>query len=838
MGIEAAPSSCRSARSAAFLLLWFVGLFWGLAEASEPIVEVVAPAGVLHPGRSTPIFVAVAPAPGAAPQVQVSAGSLVYGGTVGPGIWAYQLVPPVKGNGVGVQVILGERVHDVRLPIRVPGPSRLELPDRIDGLARGGEVVFRVTGHDLPPPEALQVVVGEGRVLSVRAVDGALEVRIQPEDSPFPRAFPVGVRDQRREQQPAWSLVRLRARPVVPLHSEPGSTVVLTVGGRTYGPHIADDEGAVTIPVDQFPGETVAHAIVLDDLGNETRTDLPLAASAHPILVAFPTGEIVPGAPPPLVWLHAVGADGARVVGPAPACRTPAVDLPVREVSRGRWLLAVPEAVETELDHVRVVCTLGEHVAHSFRVPAATGVPDRLKLRVWPTDLRADFPAAELRVVLEDARGERLPVEGVRVRAGRGDVVLEHVDERVARGEYVGTAAVAAGRDVVTAVYEAPHPGHFVSQLELAWGDVPPGPDAMVQVHARALDPCRQPVPEVLIELDAGAASLTVPTGPDGWASATVPLPDTPGPVVLRARHDERERRMVVQRGQDGEGGPGTPDLVDAHEVTISPGRVAGISVEIEPSVLRAAPGSLATIRVSLEDRTGSAITDEPITLQASEGRVGPLRPRPDGSFVAEYAPIQTDRAREVEISARTESLRSTTTLRVEPRLVRVSVGPWAGVQSNFGAIGAPIVGLDTDVRVRTRVFGDSAMVRVGVGHYAFTHEVTVGLQHTATLQSTVVPAHLAFLFRHDMGPVGAWMGGGVALAFHHMELRFDDDLVGRGMRLRAGPMVDLGLSRRALGGELAALLRLTWLTSSGGEFGYSGNVGGLAAGVGYRVVF
>ena len=155
-------------------------------------------------------------------------------------------------------------------------------------------------------------------------------------------------------------------------------------------------------------------------------------------------------------------------------------------------------------------------------------------------------------------------------------------------------------------------------------------------------------------------------------------------------------------------------------ELKLTPGRVAGLSVEVDPSVLRASPGARAYVLVNIEDRAGAPITDEEVGLEASEGTLGPLRARGDGTLIAEYIPEATERPREVEITAVAESMRSTARLQVAPRPVRLTVGAWAGVATNFGRVTAPIVSLDADLRVRNRIVGESLMLRM-VYYQVFT---------------------------------------------------------------------------------------------------------------------
>src|SRR5690606_29472182 len=111
-------------------------------------------------------------------------------------------------------------------------------------------------------------------------------------------------------------------------------------------------------------------------------------------------------------------------------------------------------------------------------------------------------------------------------------------------------------------------------------------------------------------------------------------------------------------------------------------------------------------------DRAGARVDDRPVELEVSGGAVERLQRRADGSWVAEYDPGRVDRARDIVVTARTDDLRSSTTFRVEPRALRLAVGPWAGLHTNLGAVTAPVVGVDGELRVRSEALGEALALR------------------------------------------------------------------------------------------------------------------------------
>lgn len=810
--------------------LW--ALLCGAALAGQ---DVVVTDGPLRPGRAATIELAStteAGAPSAAPPKLVidgaGVGELL---DVRPGIWRAQLLPSLDAAAVEITVGSTHRTF----PIAPPASSSLTVPAVVEATVRGDPPSFVVTGPETLPPDALEIVTSEGRVASTVPVAGGLAITLGLDDLPYPRWVAVGIRDRRRDEQPAWTSIRVHARPRIPLQAERGARLTVKIGSRTYGPFQAGPDGAIEGRVDQFPGDVVATAILVDDLGNENRTEIPLVTQSAPVLVALAMGELSPGRPPPLVWLRSLAPDG-EAPAEAPTCRMPLAELPVRPIPdrEGLHLLALPPILDPS--DVRVACALGT-TSIAFRVGVASGVPARLSLRVWPDELLADFPVAELSVVLDDTRGERLPVDGITVEAERGRVMMEPGEGIVLRGEYDGTAAIETTEDVVTARYRAPPGTGPLEELIVRFGPVPPGGGDLV-VHTRAVDSLRRPLGGVPLVTRIGPSEVSATTTADGWASARVPFPAGRAPTAIEVSAGSQAARILVLPGEAAYGGPGTADLEVTEAVSISPGRVTGISIQVEPPILRAGPGAVAWVSVKLEDGAGQPVVDEPVEVEATEGVVGELHVRGDGTLVAEYTPLAADGSREIEITARTSTVRSTATLSIEPRVVRVSVGPWIGGQTNFGALLRPTAGIDVDLRVRSRLAGEAMILRLGASGSAFRSTAETEVGPPVDLRSTMLPLSAAVLLRQDRGPWAFWGGVGGMVGPHWMQVRFGDALVTEGLRLLLGPLVTAGAGVRAPGGEIVLTLQGSWLPATNDDVGYRGNLGGVSGGFGYRLVY
>jgi hypothetical protein len=489
-----------------------------------------------------------------------------------------------------------------------------------------------------------------------------------------------------------------------------------------------------------------------------------------------------------------------------------------------------------EPQDIRVVCTAGGRQA-DFRVPVAA-VPARLSLRVWPEELRADFPTAEVRVALEDWRGERLLVDRVTVSAEEGHVDIQSGDPTLGRSEYDGSTAVAQGRDAVVASYHPPPGSGAPRELEFAWSA--PSPAGLV-LSARALDRLRRPLEGVELTLSAGEAEARVVTGADGWASSPLSPELIAGPIPISARwsgHEETLARQGFVLPREAATGPLRAGLTARVELSLRPGRIAGLDVDVDPPVLRAGPGAVAWVVVRMEDGFGQPVVDEPVTIEVSEGSVGALHQRTDGSLVAEYQPLAVEERREVEITASTEAVHSSARLLIEPRVVRFSLGPWIGATTRFGPRVLPVGGVDLDVRLRNPIVGEALMVRFGVWVTSSSTVVDTGVGPPAELRSTLVPGCFALLLRDDRGPWSVWGGGGLAAGMQRLEVRFGSEPVTKGETFLFGPELHAAVARRALGGELAFGLRGAWLQAPSIDVGFSGNLGGASATLAYRVVW
>lgn len=835
---------CRNDPALRLLSSWLTGL------AFAANVAVVAPDGPIRPGKPTHLQVAVVddlgfPSP-SPPTVTMSGGLASVAATpVRLGVYEVNIVPPEVAGPLQVSITAFGRTTTTDFTVEEVAPSTLKLPAKLEFMAGDNTVDVLVTGPDLPPADALDVVIAEGSVVGVEAAPGGLVVHLALPETTFPRVIPFGVRDERKEVQPTWGGIRLHTRTTIDLYTEPGAKLTLTVGRRTYGPFVADASGVVRPVIDQYPGELAAQALLVDDVGNETHTTLTLTASAQASFVAMVGGQQVPGRQPPDVFVYGVHGDGHTWDGAAPACKTPSANLLVKTLAPGAWRAALPAAERPQ--EVRVRCAVGSAAETSVRLPVSGNVPATIDLRVVPDELSTDFPVAEIRAVLFDMRGDRMESRGLVLGADLGTVEAARGASGTAlHGEYDGKSAISKGGDTIWARFDLPPGQGPVAELSVAYGFVDRlGP---VRAHVRALDADGLPLAGVPVDVHATPGDFAVVsgvTGPDGWAAVDVRAAPGLDPVAIEARSNGRVGRAVALRDSRPRGGPGSFDLRVERKVAITTGRVNVIDVALDPEVLYTGQRAQAHIDVHVRDRAGAVVPSRPDEITVSEGAVGPWEALPDGGWRAVYTPGDGDRARSVDLVVRAGSASSQARLTLEPRPIEASAVFGFGLVTNFGALFSPQFTADFDWR--RQVFQRPILVRMGVGWYG------AGLPRTAIEggeienRTRILPITVALLARGDFRGDSLWGGisGTVAPWVRQETFVVGADEVRFTQLGMYGPGIGMigGVGRRVGTGEILLELRATALTASSrpsekASVAFFGPMGGLSTIFGYRVIF
>ena len=786
------------------------------------------PSGPPLPGEQAGLLVAVIDGEGP-PVVRAEVGTLGEATLLEDGLWELPYRAADAPDRLVATIAAAPPLVLSVTPGSLADPS-LTLSEVTGTAGEGKPLVLRVTGTDLPDPADLTVAVAEGQVQSVESVEGALQITWLPTRDPFARAIPIGVLDARRpDVVPTWGVVRLRGRPQLPLQAEPGASVTVTIGDRSYGPFIANAAGQIRPRVEVWPGERTVDILTRDTLGNVGRTRQALGGDALPRLLGLTAGLSGPGLPAPRVFLWAVRADGRSWRGDAPTCfGSSGMPLVSGKLASGQWSMLAPS--DERLD-----CSLAGQTRAVVQVPAQPSVPGSLQLQVVPTILTADLPRARVRVFLEDTEGRSMPASGVTVGAGLGSLRMTERDGDLS-GEYLAEGALSAGGDLLTAAWSRPPGQGAVWSVELAAIPSAGG----VTVAGRALNRSGQPVGAVSMLLRAGNQEVTVDTDVLGWAVAELAAET---PQVLSARVGQRMAFTGWQPGATHGSAPGTPDLLVSERITVEAGRVREIFLSTNPRTLIAGGGFSAEVEIRLEDRVGQPLLDESITLDASQGHLSGVSVEPDGRYIATYTPPDDLAAGVVQITAAAGDggLVAATDLRIVPRITRRMTGPMGGWVRGLGEISSPWLALEHDWKIAR--WEAPLFLRAYGGTYR--DQLTVEDDVTGeqiSLELTVIPVGIGVLGRQELRQLTGWLGMALTAAPYYQETRFaglrDPSASALGIASLPGLQLFGGVGRRFPNGELQGQIGGLALADGAKDIGWTGFIGGAWLSVGYKFIY
>ncbi|MCB9746410.1 MAG: hypothetical protein H6740_27785 [Alphaproteobacteria bacterium] len=811
-----------------------------LSSAIAAELRVIAPDGDPVPGRSARLLLVLfdgdAPVEAAPEALEISAGSLdAPSPGPAPGTWwlAYQL-PADAPEQATLRVKLEGAWLQSRLPLgRLPGSS-LTGPDGVRAVVGQAEPVrLLITGQDGLQPEHLQLSAPEGRFLEPTLEEGGVVVRWVPGQAREPRAVPIAVRDGRRQDAPPhWVTVSLVSRAPIAVSTEPGTRMSVTISGRLYGPVVAGADGQASVSVEVRPGERIGEAVLEDALGNRQRNSLTLLREPRPSLVMLAEGPVVDGAPLPRMHLRALGPAGRPWIGAPPGCATGGgAEMAVSVTEAGVYVATLPEDLE-QVGAIRVDCVLDEGAAAvSERLPQREGLPARVGLTVWPEELSGDLPVAQIRAWLEDADGEPLPPEGLVLSAGKGQIV------RVERGDLALRADLEvvpdAGEEQVLAAWTAPTASGLPGDVRVGVGE---------GLQLRVVDRLGLPLEGVPLRVRVDGEALGEVLS-DARGYAALPALGPGGVRMIEVRAPGLMRRALVTPWWAPPAlDPAAADLSASKLVRVKAGRVSKVSVSATPAVIYTGAGATGWVTVRLLDRSGVAVTDEPVRIEVSEGRVEPLEVRADGSLRASYHPPDGVSQGTVEVRVLSGSgafPETSTRIELEPRPISWAPGLAAGVITTFGQQTTFHAAAQVDRAVPfladRQVYG-----RLSVGYHQVSTETTdEGRNEEIGLRMDLVPISLSALLRRDLGTWAGWTGAGLTVTPYRLELRYEGETAVSGLGLhRPGPMLYVGGGYRLSNGEVFGELRGLSILSRAEDAGYDGQVGGLVFLVGYRVLY
>jgi hypothetical protein len=796
----------------------------GLASAAPVLVPTE---GMVHPGDEVPLELAGVGT--AEPTLTATRGALIgRPQPLGQGRWRVRYrAPATPGE---ARLMLSTEGPPIGLGVPVepwPAPAGALPASRTHTLTAGG-VRFSIPAladrHRLVGPE------GD----SARDADGLVWT---PGPDPFPRAVPLLLDGAPDGGLPEATVVLLRARPRLPVQTEPGTKVTVEVGGRRYGPVVADAEGVARASPEVRPGETTATLLLEDSAGNVQRSRLSLGGASRPALAALAELRRPGQERSPRVHLHAVRPDGRPWDGPAPTCTTSlGAAVPAVAAAPGRWVATVPRQPDDAAFAVRVDCTVGGGALATVRIAPPPARPTGIELRASPLPLPADLPRAAVRAAIVGPEGDRLPADGLTLDAELGALTEVEQSSGGVRAVYAGEAAVAAGGDTLVARWSPPAGSGPVAALRL--GAEREAGAGHARLHARALDAVGRPLAGVALTLRLGTESVEVETDGRGWATAALQTPA--GVARPEVRAGALVRRIALPEGARIGPLPAAADLESRLRLPIRAGQVRRVYLSTDPGTLVLTGVERARVIVRLEDQEGNPVADPSLRLVASEGVVTRPRRRADGTYEATWAPPPGMNYGRVQIAAESGdgSFAATSTdLDVVPREARRAPGFAVGWLAGPRGVSSPFLRVSGDMRLPVgggRVYGRGW---VGLyGEQAATRDIT-GLDVTVDLR--LVPMGLGAATRQERGRLAGWFGASFVLAPYRLQAQVGDTVPTRGISW-ANPGFELatGGGWRLRGGELTVDVGYLFLSTSAEGIGWQGPVGGGIAAVGYRLLF
>jgi hypothetical protein len=510
--------------------------------------------------------------PDGAPEVRLSAGAATAVAQVEPPPSALSIsfapASPVKGRNREVALEIAVVAAPGAEPVRRP-PELVASSGRVRGIASAGEGRFRAV-YELPATRHPEVVT-------------LLAIAPRCPTCPTPRA--VG-----------YALIPLPGAIALPGTSEPGVRTTLVIGGRSFGPAVADAAGRFTVPVVVPPGARTGIAESVDALGNRKRkeVDLHLPAVSRLACAAWPRAVPADGESRASVWCVASSPSGQAEPGARLALSARAGEVSGPAPFRGALQRATYRAPRggggADAGLVAEYPEAGPASRGELRLALATGAPAEIAADVSgePVPLGASVPAE---TAVRDANGDLVGRPSGPPGAGEGFVAPDRFAAPREPGDYRASAplsfALAPGAEAATLSLRR-EGGQWVAV-------------------ARTVD--ARPAAGVALRFGSGAAATTDSRG-EARAPARGPRETVAAPNGARAA------------GFEGFASPPAPfEIARTISVELRPAAPVDILARIEGRFLR----------WTVVDAAGGALAARPVALRSSGVALGPPERDADG---------------------------------------------------------------------------------------------------------------------------------------------------------------------------------------------------------------
>jgi len=674
------------------------------AVAGGALVELVPPGAVVADGSTSVQMVVLALDNDGTPlvvnkaKVTTSAGSVGKVKLLGPGKYAFDFVPPAQSETGDVQIVLTGRT-----PAKAPVTRTFHqtvTPSAPTGLTLDASPTVVTLGPGATSTLSLQLEPGVGVAvedIQIQAMVGSIANltylgggRVTALYTAPPVNFPhldiLTVVDRRDPSRLFDQLtLPLVGRADFPVTATAGSSVLLTVGEREFGPVLADAQGRAMVPLEVPPGLNQATVTTLQ---GSTQLDLGIPAFARAAFLQPYLG--VPGDPSLTVPIRLVVATAS---GEPDAEARPEVQASVGTLAepvyegQGIYRVDFTPPVVSEPTTVNLLATLpGGADKHrplgSFQVVPA--LPDSVGLELTPA-AGGGGDAREARLQVLTASGLGLPGQTLTLGAVGGSVRGEVSD--LTDGKYSGSIVPQEGPMEVWADPSCVPTGNPAHELLLL-----PSTDTLAFegwtstiLTVIALDELGHPVPGVPVTLSQLSGDGTLPaavtTAGCGVARVGYTAGSTPGLTVLRAssgsldavtsilqgpgavvdalspgasgsayhlaqRTTWAQRFPVLRTGSLPAAAMATaPEPAVATEptpaapveapapVAVSTEPVVALAVEVQPTTV--APGSTLTLIVTATDANGVGVPGEQLDLLVSVGSASDITDLGDGRYQA-----------------------------------------------------------------------------------------------------------------------------------------------------------------------------------------------------------
>jgi len=453
-------------------------------------------------------------------------------------------------------------------------------------------------------------------------------------------------------------------------------------------------------------------------------------------------------------------------------------------------------------------------------------------LRVYPTELSADFPIAQVQASMEDHAGERIPAAGVELEVDHGRLALRDVGTNVIRADFEGDSANPLS--LVSATWRPESTTGAAGGLAV----VARKEGLRLLADVRATNRAGVPLDGVSLSVTVNGQEVQGATDENG--SLVVEFEEADEPQVVLVRGDGLAASTFYLPWLSTDSSYTTHQAIQASvPVQIRAGRVRNVYLSAEPSELFVGLNETAELQVRLLDGSGALVVDENVTLGSDSGSIGEIYRNADGSLGALFSPAPGQWTGEVVVTATANDtgFSASTPVVLRPRPLESSVSVGAGPLVT--GMGANKVMVAFDAERRVAIWDDRLHIRGSLNLWADQSTVADGERGTTVAFDTDVYCFsLAALLRREAGLYASWFGVGGTVTPYFLETEFEgfEPLQAWGVH-GFGITSMLGAGRRFALGELTLEGRFLGVVGRGTDLGYEGQLGGAALVFGYRVI-